>query len=452
MPPPTRTATPIRYEAVLTGHNPPVSSPSNHRTGPGPRGVRAGILAACAALLVASCGSGVHADAQLVGPGTTPPGPTTTAAGGRSAQTSGNAAGSLPTLVPAPPVPVTPHPICVNLTKLAGWSDQRLAMLTIAVPAQETAPSSVTAEVTAGAGGVLLFGSTAPAALGADLTALKTHVPGGLGLLVMTDEEGGGIQRMANLVGSLPWPASMGANWSAAQIQAAVTAVARKMSAAQVNMDLAPVIDVDGRNVLPGATDPDGMRSFSGSTAVVTRDGIAYMNGLRAGGVIPVLKHFPGLGGSSYNSDDGPAHTLPWATLSKVGVPPFTAAINAGAPAVMVSNDTVPGLATNPSGLSPTVIGVLRGTLGFHGLVLTDSLTAGAVSGAGFTVPQAAVQALRSGADMVMFGLVSNVPAETSAISSAIVAAVANGSLPRNRLIDAATHILAVRHVNLCAS
>ncbi|MGW3496550.1 glycoside hydrolase family 3 N-terminal domain-containing protein [Streptomyces sp. NPDC001020] len=341
---------------------------------------------------------------------------------------------------------------CTNSTKLAGWSNRRLAMLTIAVPVSETSVSDVTSEVSAGAGGVLLFGSKAPSDLGSRLTALKSHVPDHLGLLVMTDEEGGGIQRMANLAGSLPWPAYMGKHWSPAQIQQSVTKVATKMAAAQVNTDLAPVVDVDGRNMAPGRTNPDGWRSFSGSTSVVSKDGVAYLNGLRAGHVIPVVKHFPGLGGSSYNSDFGPARTLPWSTLKKVGIPPFTAAIKAGAPAIMVSNNIVPGLGTNPASLSPTVISYeLRGKLGFKGLVVTDSLSAKAISAAGFGVPAAAVQALRSGADMVMFDLGGNVSSKTSSIASAITSAVAGGHLARSRLIDAAGHVLAVRHVSLCS-
>ena len=326
-------------------------------------------------------------------------------------------------------------------------------MQTIAVPVSEAAPGAALQQVSAGAGGLLLFGGSAPSTLGSQLASLEAHVPGRIGLLVMTDEEGGGIQRMADLVGSLPWPAWMGANWSAAQIQAAVTRVGRNMSTSGVNMDLAPVIDVDGTNVPPSATNPDGWRSFSGNTAVVTRDGIAFMNGLKSANVIPVLKHFPGLGGSSGNTDNGSAQTLPWSTLQRVAIPPFAAAINAGAPAIMVSNAKVPGLTTLPASLSPAVMAELETTLQFHGLVMTDSLSAGAISAAGFTVPAAAVQALRAGADMVMFGLPATTSAtvsQTFAIRSAIVSAVANGSLARSRLIAAAAAVLAARHVNLC--
>ncbi|MCX5093184.1 hypothetical protein OOK36_30725 [Streptomyces sp. NBC_00365] len=411
---------------------------------------RLSTAAAVAAMLLAGCGT----DTPKAAPHSSGPGvslaPSATPSLSRSAfAPSATPSSSRSALAPALTSAAT---ACTNSTKLAGWSNRRLAMLTVAVPVSETSVSDVTSEVSAGAGGVLLFGSKAPTDLGSRLTALKSHVPGKLGLLVMTDEEGGGIQRMSNLVGSLPWPAYMGAHWTPAQIQQNVTKVAKKMAAAQVNMDLAPVVDVDGRNVAPSKTNPDGWRSFSGNTSVVSKAGVAYMNGLRAGGVIPVVKHFPGLGGSTYNSDFGPARTLPWSTLQKVGIPPFTAAIKAGAPAIMVSNNIVPGLGTNPASLSPTAISSeLRGKLGFKGLVVTDSLSAKAISAAGFSVPAAAVQALRSGADMVMFDLGGNVSSQTSAIATAITNAVAGGHLSRNRLIDAAGHVLAVRHVNLCS-
>ncbi|MEU9480374.1 glycoside hydrolase family 3 N-terminal domain-containing protein [Streptomyces sp. NPDC048191] len=403
---------------------------------------RLSTAAAVAAMLLAGCGTATphaatpHAAPHSSGPGVTP------------------APSGAPSRSPSLDTPdlATVATACTNSTKLAGWSNRRLAMLTIAVPVSETSVSDVTSEVSAGAGGVLLFGGKAPSDLGSRLTALKSHVPGHLGLLVMTDEEGGGIQRMSNLVGNLPWAAYMGAHWTPAQIQQNVTKVATRMSAAQVNMNLAPVVDVDGRNVAPSKTNPDGWRSFSGNTSVVSKAGVAYMNGLRAGNVIPVVKHFPGLGGSSYNSDFGPARTQPWSTLQKTGIPPFTAAIKAGAPAIMVSNNVVPGLSTNPASLSPTVISSeLRGRLGFKGLVLTDSLSAKAISAAGFSVSGAAVQALRSGADMVMLDLGGNVGSQTSSIASAITDAVAGGHLARSRLIDAAGHVLAVRHVNLCS-
>ncbi|MGH9295384.1 MAG: glycoside hydrolase family 3 N-terminal domain-containing protein, partial [Acidimicrobiales bacterium] len=249
------------------------------------------------------------------------------------------------------PAPGVPHVVagqvrahsCSDVTKLAAWPLDRLAMMTIAVPVEESSPGEAASEVSHGAGGVLLFGTAAPRNLASALATLRRDVPQHLGLLVMTDEEGGAVQRMANLVGSLPWPQTMGTDWSPSHIERAVAAIARRMAAAGVNMDLAPVVDVDGRHVAPGDSDPDGYRSFGGNRSLVLRDALAYADGLEAGHVIPVFKHFPGLGGASGNTDVEPARTLPWKRLQKVAIPPYVAGIRAGVPAIMVSNATVPG-------------------------------------------------------------------------------------------------------------
>ena len=106
----------------------------------------------------------------------------------------------------------------------------------------------------------------------------------------------------------------------------------------------------------PGPDDPDGWRSFGGRTGLVSADGVAYLQGLLQGGVLPTLKHFPGLGGASSNTDYGTAYTVPWSRLRRVGLPPFIAGIRAGAPVVMVSNAIVPGLTRLPASLSVVAI------------------------------------------------------------------------------------------------
>ena len=89
----------------------------------------------------------------------------------------------------------------------------------------------------------------------------------------------------------------------------------------------------------------------------------------------------------SGNTDNGPANTLPWSTLQQVALPPFTAGIQDGVGAIMVANAAVPGLTTLPAGLSPAVITTqLRQTMHFGGLIITDSLSARAISGAGFSI------------------------------------------------------------------
>jgi beta-N-acetylhexosaminidase len=324
-----------------------------------------------------------------------------------------------------------------------------LAEQTLVIPVSESNVSSITSEIADGAGGVILFGSTAPANLGASLNELVRHAPNGITPLVMTDEEGGDVQRMANLVGDLPSARQMANTMTAAQIRQVALESGRKMKANGVTMDMAPVLDLDDR---PGPSDanPDGTRSFSRTATVAQTDGLAFAQGLESAGVVPVIKHFPGLGDATGNTDVQSASTLPWNVLQNDGLLPFAAAVRAGAPAVMIANAVVPGLTTRPASVSSEVItGVLRGRLRFSGLVMTDSLSSTAVHAAGYTVPSATVAALAAGADMVLFMSTSVAPL-TQQIVQAVVSAVTSGKLARSRLTEAVSHILAAKHVNLC--
>jgi beta-N-acetylhexosaminidase len=186
--------------------------------------------------------------------------------------------------------------------------------------------------------------------------------------------------------------------------------------------------------------------------SIAQSDGLAFANGLMAAGVVPVVKHFPGLGGATGNTDSMAAATLPWSNLQTNGLLPFTAAVRSGLPAVMVANATVPGLTNLPASLSSNAInGVLRGQLGFSGLVITDSLSATAVQAAGYSVPGASVQALQAGADVVLFNATpTTVASLTQQVVAAIVAAINAGSLTRSRLENAVGHILSAKHTNLC--
>jgi beta-N-acetylhexosaminidase len=350
-----------------------------------------------------------------------------------------------------PTAPVVTPEACTNAKMLATWSLTRLAEQTLVVPVEETDVAAVTTDIAAGAGGVILFGSTAPANLDASLHSLVAAAPDGIAPFVMTDEEGGVVQRMANLVGSLPSARQMAATMSPAQIQQLVTTVARRMHAAGVTMDLAPVLDLDDGQG-PDNADPDGTRSFSLNPSVASADGIAFLRGLEAGGIVPVVKHFPGLGQASGNTDVAPATTQPWSTLQKAGLLPFESALAVGAPAVMVANAVVPGLSTLPASISPAVITtVLRDQLGFQGLVMTDSLSAGSLADIGYSVPRAVVAAITAGADMVLYtAAAAQVSSLTQATATALVAAVGAGTLDRGRLMSAVSNIIAAKGVDLC--
>jgi beta-N-acetylhexosaminidase len=337
------------------------------------------------------------------------------------------------------------------VAKLTLWSTDRLAWQVITVPVQMSSLDSVRAEVGFGAGGVLLFGNSAPPDLARQLAHLASASPGGIGPMVMSDVEGGAIERAANLLGPLPSARSMAQTMSPSQIESYARTMGGRMRAIGLTMDLAPVMDLDA-GPGPTVTDPDGTRSFSANPQIAAEDGAAFADGLSAAGVAPAAKHFPGLHGAGDNTDVGPAQTSPWSTLQASGLVPFRAAIARGVPAIMLSNASVPGLSSLPSTISPQVISALRVGLGFRGLILTDALTAGAIAKIGLGVPQAATASLIAGADMILYnGATADVTTNARETASAIDAAVANGSLPRAQLIASVGRVLAVKHVDLCS-
>jgi beta-N-acetylhexosaminidase len=359
-----------------------------------------------------------------------------------------------PPVQPSASAAASPSPIsgaCTTAAKLATWSLERLAIQTLTVPAKETSVSSATANVSSGAGGVILFGSSAPASLASSLATLIAKAPDGIAPFIMTDEEGGTVQRMPNVVGRIPSARTMARTMTPAQIHDLALHMGQKLKAAGVTMDLAPVLDLDDR-AGPSAANPDGTRSFSLDPKKASAAGIAFMKGLQDGGVVPVVKHFPGLGYSTANSDDAEAKTRSWADLQKRDLLPFQDAIAANVPAIMIANASVPGLTTLPASLSPEVITtVLRGQLHYDGLVITDSLSATAVKSAGYPVPKATVQALVAGVDMVMYTeAAGNVATVTEQTVGAIVSAVNAGTLSRQRLESAVAHILAAKKIDLC--
>ncbi len=300
-----------------------------------------------------------------------------------------------------------------------------------------------------GVGGVLLLGSARAPDLAGRLAKLKAEALGGIAPLVMSDEEGGGVQRVAYLVGSMPWARTMAATLTSEQVRVLAERTARKMVANGITMNLAPNLDL-ASGPGPDARHIDGPRSFSTDPQIATNYGLAFAQGTRDGGVVPVMKHFPGEGQATANTDYAAALTPTLPSMEQFDLAPFQAAVGAGAPAIMVGNATVPGLSAGPASLSyPVITGLLRRRLGFHGLILTDSLSAGAITVAGLDVGQAAVQAIAAGADMVIVASGDpNTVAE--AIVKAVEAGVDTGLLPTGRLNDAVANVLNAKRINLC--
>lgn len=425
---------------------------SRHRTSAGLTVLGVAVVAGLVALGVTAGGGGIATTSASA-----PAAPTSTISGPRHSGRSGTAAAAAAPAGPGSETsprtsttragsapPGTTAPAC--RPAVATWSLDRLAEQALLVSGSFSDLAASKSQAAAGVGGFVLFGSPAagsgPAIAGGiaalDAAARATHAPPPW---VSTDEEGGLVQRLGAVVGSLPAPRQMAAGWTPAQVTSAVKAVAMGMRRLGVNVDLGPVLDVAASN------DPiadESQRSFSAVGSVAATYGQAFAAGLRAGGVLATVKHFPGLGQASADTDTSPA-SVPPLSADPQALVPFRAAIAAGVPLVMVGHAMVPGLTGHvPASLSAATYRLLA-FLGFEGVTMTDDLAAVAISAAGYTEASAAVAALAAGDDLAMLDA-----AQAPAAVAAIVAAVHTGRLPLWRLDAAVTAILRAKGQPTC--
>lgn len=238
--------------------------------------------------------------------------------------------------------------------------------------------------------GVILFdGNGGDRAQWRHLTRSLQGAAGGRAL-VMVDQEGGEIRTVAH---AGP-PSGQPFQGTPRSVRRAARTAGRQLRAAGVNVNLAPVADV------PRAGSVMTTRAFAGDERGIAARTRASIRGLRDAGVAATVKHFPGLGGATVNTDDGPA---------TVSVPldrdlvPFRAAVEEGVPLVMLSHASYPELDSRriASQSRPVVTGLLRERLGFDGVIVTDSLEADAVL-ARSGVAVAAERSIRAGADLIL--------------------------------------------------
>ncbi len=286
-------------------------------------------------------------------------------------------------------------------------------------------------------GGILLLGPVTEHVWRriAELQDFAGRIP----LIFAVDEEGGRVQRLAGVIGRLP-PAASQTQKSSVEVSEQAADHARKMVELGFTMNFAPVVDV-------GAGEGIGDRSFGDDPATVTEYGMATVEGLSAGGVVPVVKHFPGHGGASVDTHEALASTAPLAQLRARDLIPFAAVAGSTDAAVMVGHLDVPGLTGGlPASLSSAAIGgLLRDELGHSGLVVTDSLVMGAIRSR-WSVSEAALLAITAGADLALVGDLT----DAAAAFAEIEAAVSENRLGIDRLDDAATNVLRAKSVYAC--
>ena len=218
---------------------------------------------------------------------------------------------------------------------------------------------------------------------------------------ICADQEGGRVRAFPfKEFAQLPSAFQLGTYRDQELIRSASYLTAVQMREAGVNMNLAPVLDL----VEEGDTSIIGDRSFGGDPQWVEKAGRAYLEGMRAGGVIPVIKHFPGHGSTRTDSHSLlPVVDLTENDLWRRDLFPFRGALRAGAPVVMTAHILYPQIDPEyPVTLSSRILqGILRDRLGFQGVVLSDGLEMGALAGR-YSLKETVIGAFRAGVDMLL--------------------------------------------------
>ncbi|WP_082230539.1 beta-N-acetylhexosaminidase [Haloprofundus marisrubri] len=257
-------------------------------------------------------------------------------------------------------------------------------------------------------------------------------------LLTTIDQEGGRVARVSWGT-EIPSAMALGAAGDADLSRRAGEAVGQELRTLGVDMNLAPVLDVNNNPENPVI----GVRSFSETPDSVAGLGTAFASGLQSADVIACGKHFPGHGDTAVDSH----HALPVIDhdrnrLNEVELPPFESAIDSGLRSVMITHVAFPTIterAETPATLSQSVVtGLLRDELGFDGLVITDCMEMDAISDSIGTV-EGAVQAVEAGCDLIA---VSHTPAKQRAAIDAVIDAVESGRLSEEQITESVRRIL----------
>jgi beta-N-acetylhexosaminidase len=313
----------------------------------------------------------------------------------------------------------------------------RLAM-TVLQPGFEgtSAPDWLRRALGEGLGGIALFARNAID--GRLVRSLRAENPD---TVLAIDEEGGAVTRLEVLAGSsFPGNRALGVVDDVDLTERVGRQIGRMLAELDITLNYAPSADVNANPANPVI----GVRSFGADADLVARHTVAYVAGVQGAGVAACAKHFPGHGDTVTDSHLAlPTVHASRALLDERDLPPFRAAVAIGVRAIMSGHLLVPALDPSmPATLSRTVLTeLLRGELGFGGMLVTDAIEMRAVA-AMFAPGEIAVRALAAGADAICGGLTDEHGLHE--MREAIVAAVRSGALPEERLAEAASRVRAL--------
>src|SRR5437899_2753127 len=256
--------------------------------------------------------------------------------------------------------------------------------------------------------------------------------------------ERGFASRLSNVPG-FPWPMAFGAVGDVNEVEHFAAITAQEARAIGVQWALAPVADVNNNPTNPVIND----RSFGEDPEGVGALVAAFIRGARANGLLLTAKRFPGNGDTSVDSHRALASIDGDLThLQRIEFRPFKSAIDAGVDSILLAHARVPALEPDPEKIttvsSHIVNGVLKGQLGFKGVVLTDALEMRGLTRLydpqkGSPTARAAVDAIKAGSDVIML------PTDLDGAFHAIVEAVRSGEIPESRIDESVRKILQMK-------
>lgn len=296
-------------------------------------------------------------------------------------------------------------------------------------------------------GGVYLDGNSSAGVAATkkvtDALKARSTSANGAGLWIGTDQEGGQVQRLkGDGFSTMPTALEQGQQ-APATLKANAQKWGGELKQAGLNLNLAPVMDTVPEDV-GTSNQPIGRydREYGYTPDAVATHGGAYLQGEQAAGIQTTAKHFPGLGRADGNTDTTAGVKDTTTTRNDAYVQPFQTAVTDGAPLVMVSSAIYtridPG---HVAAFSPTILTtMLRGDLGFDGVIITDSMAAAAV--AGVPVGDRAVDFLTAGGTVILTGKAADVPTMIDAVT-----AKAGSDSSFKAVVDAAAeHVLAAKN------
>jgi beta-N-acetylhexosaminidase len=259
-------------------------------------------------------------------------------------------------------------------------------------------------------------------------------------LFISIDEEGGKVSRVPNEFKNLPTNREIGKVNNEDFSYEIGNILAMQLNAFGINMDFAPVLDVN--------TNPNnpviGNRSFGNEPNIVSDLGIATMKGIKDKGVIPVVKHFPGHGDTSVDSHIGlPSIDNDLNRLNEIELVPFKNAIKNKADVVMVAHILMTKIDPNyPASMSKKVINdILRDDLNFDGVVITDDMTMGAIL-KNYDINDAAIKSVNAGTDIIL--VCHNNDNQVNIINS-LIQGVKDGEISEDRIDESVYRILKLK-------